>query len=516
MSLASKAALLALIFLVVPVILYDQFRAADQQKRLLVMNSVRDQGHIISVALAPMLTTADAPNLPAIGQELGRFDNQQTTIKLLYQPLTDASQGFFYVASSAPLANAALDTERETLRRQGVLDRLQDSCAGDVPVELRYTAPDGHDEVVTSLIPVLSATGCWAVVTSLAASAVPGVALGVPYYDTPEVRLAALIYLAMAALTFTMFWSIWRGLLLFGDRARAIRSRNAPGPTFAARNEVPELSSVAEEFDRMVEALQNAARDIRRAAEDNAHAFKTPVAIIRQSLEPIGRAIAADNTRAVRALGLIERSLDKLDGLVASSRRLDEATANLLDMPRTDLDLSVFLDRLLSAHAEIFRQRNIRLRGSIEASVIVRANEEMLETVVENVLENAISFSCDADAIGVKLEARSDWAELLIADEGPGVRSPDLPRIFDRYFSSRAEAPSGDDPSIHYGVGLWIVRRNVEALGGRVTAENREPHGLLLRIVLPLQRPGRSDHAVEPQRRGVIARGDPFHARGSD
>jgi two-component system sensor histidine kinase ChvG len=510
MSLASKAALLALIFLVVPVILYDQFRAADQQKRQLVMNSVRDQGRTITVALAPMLNAPGSPNLPAIGQELSRFDNQLTTVKLLYQPSTDASQGFFYVASSAPLANDALDTERESLRRQGVLDRLQESCAGDVPIELRYTAPDGHDEVVTSLIPVLSPSGCWAVVTSLSASAVPGVALGVPYYDTPEVRLAALIYLAMAALTFTMFWSIWRGLLQFGERARAIRSRNAPGASFVARNEVPELSSVAEEFDRMVEALQNAARDIRRAAEDNAHAFKTPVAIIRQSLEPIGRAIGTENTRAVRALGLIERSLDKLDGLVASSRRLDEATANLLDMPRVDLDLSIFLDRLLSAHAEIFRQRNIRLRASIESGVVVRANEEMLEIVVENVLENAISFSCDSDAIGVKLEARGDWAELLIADEGPGVRSPDLPRIFDRYFSSRAEAPSGDDPSVHYGVGLWIVRRNVEALGGRVTAENREPHGLLMRIVLPLRRASGRDLANEPQRRPVISRGDAF------
>lgn len=510
MSLASKAALLALIFLVVPVILYDQFRAADQNKRLLVTNSVRDQGRTITVALSPMLNAPGSPNLPAIGQELSRFDNQLTTVKLLYQPSSDASQGFFYVASSAPLANDALDTERETLRRQGVLDRLQESCAGDVPIELRYTAPDGHDEVVTSLIPVLSPSGCWAVVTSLSANAVPGVALGVPYYDTPEVRLAALIYLAMAALTFTMFWSIWRGLLQFGERARAIRSRNGQGATFVARNEVPELSGVAEEFDRMVEALQNAARDIRRAAEDNAHAFKTPVAIIRQSLEPIGRAIGTENTRALRALGLIERSLDKLDGLVASSRRLDEATANLLDMPRVDFDLSVFLDRLLSAHAEIFRQRNIRLRASIESGVVVRANEEMLEIVVENVLENAISFSCDSDAIGVKLEARGDWAELLIADEGPGVRSPDLPRIFDRYFSSRAEAPSGDDPSVHYGVGLWIVRRNVEALGGRVTAENREPHGLLMRIVLPLRRASGRELANEPQRRPAISRGDAF------
>ncbi|MEA2756886.1 MAG: two-component system, OmpR family, sensor histidine kinase ChvG, partial [Aliidongia sp.] len=137
MSLGSKAALLALIFLVVPVILYDQFRAADQQKRQLLMNSVRDQGHIISVALAPILTSPGAPNLPAIAREISRFDSPITTVKLLFQPASTDGQGFFYVASSSPLTNAALDAERETLRQQGVLGRLHESCAGDVPIEMR-------------------------------------------------------------------------------------------------------------------------------------------------------------------------------------------------------------------------------------------------------------------------------------------------------------------------------------------------------------------------------------------
>jgi two-component system sensor histidine kinase ChvG len=64
----------------------------------------------------------------------------------------------------------------------------------------------------------------------------------------------------------------------------------------------------------------------RRTAEDNAHAFKTPIAVIRQSLEPLRRALTDDNQRAQRAIGLVEHSLDRLDGLVASARRLDEAT----------------------------------------------------------------------------------------------------------------------------------------------------------------------------------------------
>jgi two-component system sensor histidine kinase ChvG len=494
MSLFAKAALLASIFLFVPLILYDQFRAADQQKRDLMTSSVRAQGQLVAVALAPLLKAEEQPNLPAIGRELARFGNPPTSIKLLFQPASGA-RGFFYVGSSDAVSKDALDAERAHLKDQGVLDRLVGSCAGNVPIELRYTAPDGHDEVVLSAVAVKAENGCWAIVTSLPASELLGVAIDVPYYDTPEVRIAGVIYILMAALTLTTFWSIWRGLLQFGERARAIRARAAPGPSFRARNDVPELAGVAEEFDRMVETLQNAARDLRRSAEDNAHAFKTPVAIIRQSLEPLHRAIPPGNTRAQRALGLIEQSLDKLDGLVASSRRLDQAQADLLDTPRADIDLSALLRRELAAHSELLQQRGIEIDAAIEDAIDIRGNEEMIEIVIENVLENAISFSDTGSVIRVRLEALGDMAAMTIADEGPGVPPIDLPRIFDRYFSARADATAADEVAVHYGVGLWIVRRNIEALGGRVTGENRSPRGLAIRIDLPLKRPGRTEPA---------------------
>ena len=102
---------------------------------------------------------------------------------------------------------------------------------------------------------------------------------------------------------------------------------------------MPELTDVAAEFDRMVEALHGSAAAIRRAAEDNAHAFKTPIAVIRQSLEPLRRAVGVDNQRVLRAIDRVDHSLDRLDGLVASARRLDEATADLVAEPRRPVDL---------------------------------------------------------------------------------------------------------------------------------------------------------------------------------
>ena len=482
-SLTAKAAVLLIIFLVVPLIVYDQFRAADEAQKAVLLRSVHEHGHIITAALAPLLSATERPSLPQVGRELARFADEFTNVKLLFAPADTA--GFYYVASWPEVTRAQLDLERETLRQQGVLDRLSATCAGEFPFALRYRTPRGNDEVVTSVTPLKAPAGCWVAVTSSAAMTLPGSNLGRPYWASSEVRVAAAIYLAMVLLTITTFWSVRRGLRRFTERARTIRERRAGGGSFRAQNDIPELADVADEFDHMVEVLDASARDIRRAAEDNAHAFKTPIAVIRQSLEPLKRAVAVENQRGLRAMGLIETSLDKLDALVASARRLDEATADLMDMPRTDVDMSRLLGRLLQAHAEALVERRLALKGHIAPRILIHANEELVETVVENLLDNAVSFSPDGESIGVRLQARDDFAELLVGDSGPGVESENLTRIFDRYFSQRIP-PRFDEHDTHFGIGLWIARRNVEALGGTITAENRRPNGLLMRVRLPL------------------------------
>ncbi len=475
--------MLGLIFLAVPVIVYNRFREADEAEQALLLRSVREEGRVLAQALAPLVSGSERPPLPQLGQSLARFAADLTNVKLLFSPV--AGPGFYYVASWPTVAAAQLDAERDELAREGVLDRLAATSEGELPFALRYPIPGGSDEVLTSVTPLKTPAGCWAVVTSFSAASLPGANLGRPYWQGPEVRIAAAVYYAMVLLTFSTFWSIRRGLKRFAERARAIRERR-PGGSFSAQNDVPELADVAEEFDRMVDVLAASARDLRRAAEDNAHAFKTPIAVIRQSLEPLKRSVGADNQRGQRALGLIENSLDKLDGLVASARQLDEATADVLDTPRSAINLSSLLARLLRTQADLLAQRRLELESQIRPNVLIYADEEMVETVVENLFDNAVSFSPADEIIAVRLDVRDGMAELVLEDNGPGVAPEQLGRIFERYFSQRpGTAPAGEDGA-HFGIGLWVARRNVEALGGTIAAANRQPQGLLMRVRLPL------------------------------
>src|SRR5204863_312720 len=84
---------------------------------------------------------------------------------------------------------------------------------------------------------------------------------------------------------------------------------------------------------------------------------------IRQSLEPLRRVVSADNQRLRRAIERVDHSLDRLDGLVASARRLDEATADLVAEPRRPVDLPRLLGKLIESRAALLPGRDLRLRG---------------------------------------------------------------------------------------------------------------------------------------------------------
>jgi two-component system sensor histidine kinase ChvG len=127
----------------------------------------------------------------------------------------------------------------------------------------------------------------------------------------------------------------------------------------------------------------------------------------------------------------------------------------------------------------------------------VRAGDDLVETAIENVIDNAIEASPEGGEIEVELLREEGWAGLVVRDRGPGVPDADLERIFERYVSLRrgnmGRDPTGggaaadtDAGDAHLGIGLWVVRRNLQAIGGQIRVENRDGGGLTVVMRLPL------------------------------
>jgi two-component system sensor histidine kinase ChvG len=147
---------------------------------------------------------------------------------------------------------------------------------------------------------------------------------------------------------------------------------------------------------------------------------------------------------------------------------------------------------MLVAYGDSFAGRRLSLIQIVAPKVVVRAGDDLVETAIENVIDNAIEASPEGGVIEVELLREDGWAGLMVRDQGPGVPDADLERIFERYVSLRRDPIGGGEEAdseirdAHLGIGLWVVRRNLQAIGGEIYVENRDGGGLTVVMRLPL------------------------------
>lgn len=482
-SLTGKFLVLAAMFLVVPAILYGRFEQADAERQAMLLQTLQVQGHLVAEGLRPTLTAGGGRVLLDAGKALRTLAGEQVRVKVLFRP-TGRGPSFFLVAANPEIAPNQVEAERDRLAATGVLDRLDESCQAELPLALPRTGVTGQDEVLTSLSSLHTVAGCWVVITSYAAADLGGAGLTRPFIQAPEVRLALICYGIMAVLLVLLLAGMAVNLRAFVALARRIRQDRAVGSTtFAAVAGIPELVPVAREFDHMVTTLAASATALREAAEDNAHAFKTPLAAIIQSVEPL-RPLAVGHVRAEQAVGAIERALDRLNGLVNEARHLNENVAELMTAKLVLVDLAALAVDWAQSYDRLNAPRGVRVLAHAQGPVRVAATEESLETLLENLLDNAVSFTPQGGKIRVSaLVQPAGWAALVVEDDGPGVPPDRLEAIFRRNVSYR---PPTSGEGEHSGIGLAVVQRTAEMLGGSAGAENVPGKGLRITVLLPL------------------------------
>jgi two-component system sensor histidine kinase ChvG len=481
-----KLVLLAGILVALPLLLYAQFERADKTTRSLVSNTLQRQSWLIAQGLKPLL---DAPGgMPAdLNDILARYGGDGTELRLMLAP-AGSNAGFLYVAAEPKQPPARLNGELAALNRNGVARQLAPRCADETATEIRNGLPGARDEMMTSIVPIQSRWGCWVLVSSHSASELFDTSVAEPYWKLPPVRLAILVYGAATLLGCFIAWNMLQAMRRFRRVANAVRQGRLYERSFSSQNDVPELAPVAADFDELVRDLHKAASDIRRKAEDNAHSLKTPLATIRAALSPLRHAMEGAGPRAKTAIDLIDSSVGRLNALISDAQMVDNFAADAMDRPQSAISLHDVLMAGVSEFQEIASARGLRFALHMEERTHVLANHEVLGVAVENVLDNAVSFSPDNGEIEIRLRAENASIELSITDDGPGVRGDDLSLIFDRYFSRRGQVAWDDQkegPVHHSGLGLWIVRQNIEAIGGRISAANCRGRGLRISIVLP-------------------------------
>lgn len=272
-----------------------------------------------------------------------------------------------------------------------------------------------------------------------------------------------------------------RALVRAAVRVRLGREREVVVPRLPDRGD--EIGLLARAVSDMTTALRQRIDAVETFAADVAHELKNPLASLSSALETMER---VDDPALRRQLSDIAahdvQRIDRLITEIADASRID---AELSRATFEDVDLAALASQVVGARdvrASPTTPIRLHRKGGL---TVVPGDAARLERVLENLLDNAVSFSPPGGEVALTVWGDGENAQIAVADEGPGVPMVEREKVFERFHSVR---PAEEAFGAHSGLGLAIARTIAEAHDGTLTIHDRPDgkQGAYVLLSLPL------------------------------
>ena len=266
------------------------------------------------------------------------------------------------------------------------------------------------------------------------------------------------------------------GILSCGYRGHA--ERFTPVQQRVARG-IAQLASLALENARLVEELRAANQLKNEFVSTMSHELRTPLSVILGYTDMLEEDLPP--TEQERTLAKIRRSGVELLEMIEATLNLSRLEAGQ-DPPSFEiLPIGALFDELAGEFAALDRPRTTLLRWEASADVTLVTDRRKLKIVLKNLVGNALKFT-PAGEVAITCRSTSERCTIVVRDTGVGIAPHDLPVIFEMF----RQVDSSDSRSYSgVGLGLYIVRRLVDQLGGHVEVESQVGRGTTFTVQLP-------------------------------
>jgi signal transduction histidine kinase len=290
------------------------------------------------------------------------------------------------------------------------------------------------------------------------------------------------------------FLMVWGGMFLLGfvisywsarrtlHRVEKITETVARIGTEGLEERLPEpvnsdeISRLAKTFNNMLDRLQASVNQLRTVTGGIAHDLKSPVTLIRGTLE--SALCNEGNDKWRDSVGEAVENLDKLLQLLNTTLDLAEAEAGALHIDRGPVDFSDVVKQLVDIYQPAMAEHHHEVTADVEENVIVDADVTLLNRVVSNLLENELTHLPAGCQVKIRLYSDQGSALLVVEDNGPGFPADIAGRLFKRFVRGK-QSPG-------HGLGLAFVDAVAQAHGGGTQVSERPGGGAVVTLSLPV------------------------------
>jgi PAS domain S-box-containing protein len=233
------------------------------------------------------------------------------------------------------------------------------------------------------------------------------------------------------------------------------------------------------------------------------HELKTPLTPLQlqiHTLEKRTSELGCDEYRRAwleKRLATIRRQGDRLSRLVGELLEISRIMGGQLHLQLERVDLSEVTRKVLAGFSDRPDLPTSELRVDVAAGIVGRWDRVRLEQVVSNLLSNALKYG-EGEPVSIEARVTGDDARLTVEDRGIGIAPEDQERVFGRFERAVSSRHYGG-----FGLGLYITKQLVEAMGGMISVQSEPNKGSTFTVSLPLQGPPPSPPLWRRKRRAT-------------
>jgi signal transduction histidine kinase len=243
-----------------------------------------------------------------------------------------------------------------------------------------------------------------------------------------------------------------------------------------------EVGQLASTFNSMLEHLEVSFRRERQFSSDASHELRTPVAIIMAYSEAL---IASQNKKSeyaedeIKSLELIHSEGEKMKAIISQLLMLARGYEGKYPVEIESVDLNEIISSVVEQMQDLASESDISLQYAPNDKLLCLADQSLMTQMMINLIENGIKYSRPDGYVRITAKKENNSMQIVVADNGIGIRKEDLPNIFDRFYrADKSRDRSGT------GLGLSIVKWIVNEHNGTIAVSSEPGTGTTFSITI--------------------------------